>query len=770
MIGKLVGRNSFFKRSVFLKLFLSLMSVTLIPIIFMGLTSYFLFYRPMKAQSDNFDRLILSTLSEKIDHYLGDIKEILFRYALFIDIEQDNYGRLLGVVRELGGIAGTHDIVKDIFIYIIDSEQVLTQNGLYYADVFFDKVYRYVDAPGQRFHERLDQQNSFYILSTAKVIQDEFIENRYVTILTSVPIREDPRANLVVLVEEAYLYSIIESTGFAARGVQIAIVNSSLDLIAGAIEETLDQNTLKAILAGNKAKNLSGVQSSRAGGVVVFSARSTVTDWHYLVFSQANQISKQAASIRNIAIWICAVLTIISFLLTWVISMNLYSPIREIVTTIQNAPVAGQEPEIKTDEMTYILTHVRYVMERNKSLENSIKQVEPAFRDQYLRSLILGIPNRMISDSDSGVKLEWPYTNFAMVVVQISFKEETVPAEYSRESMTSDFLRYLEEVLNTSEGMVGVLTYIGKTQMTILVNLQTEYTLGTLLREVESQIRQYTEKYHCSITLGIGGFCKTMSQINGSYEEALKALRSRKIGARYQILYFNKLGEAQTSKPTLNYPIERERQLMYSVFAGNYDKVVETINNIIANNLFGETTYNQLITLFDQFIGTASKILNKDKGVKIMFEETELLNHHRYNKPEDLAAMRQSVLEFYERVTEAFCRKKNDKGEDLKERLIQYIQKNYHAPYLSLDSIAAEFDLNPKYVSRYFKEQTGTNYLDYLNMIRIKNAKELLVQKEKLKILEISKLVGFYNVNTFIAAFKRAEGITPNTFRKLSRA
>ena len=769
MTGNLFGGNSPFKRSVFLKIFLSLMSLTLIPIFFLGLTSYFVFYRSMKTQSDEFDRLILSTLSEKIDHVLEDVREILFRYALFMDIEQDNYGRLLGIVRELDGIAGTNDFIKDIFIYIIDSEQVLTQNGLYYAEVFFDKVYRYVDAPGERFHERLDQQNSFHILSATKVIQDGFVENRYLTILNSVPIREDPRANLVVLVEEAYLYSIIESTGFPDKGNQIAIVNSSLDLIAGSIGETLDRDTLKAILAENETKKLSGVQSSRVGSMSVFSTRSTVTDWHYLVFIPANQISKQAASIRNITIWICSVLTIISFLLTWVLSMNLYSPIREIVTTIQNAPVAGQEPEIKTDEMSYILTHVKYVMERNKSLDNSMKQVEPAFRDHYLRSLILGIPNRMISDSDSGVKLDWPYTNFAVVVVQISFKQETLPEEYSRESMTSDFLRYLEEVLNTREGMVGVLTYIGKSQMTILVNLQTEYTLETLLREVEPQIGQYSEKYRCSITLGIGGFCKTMSQINGSYEEALKALRSRKIGARYQILYFNKLGEAQTSNPTLNYPIEQERQLMYSVLAGNYDKVAETINNIIANNLFGETTYNHLITLFDQFIGTASKILNKDKGIKIMFEETELLNHHRYNKPEDLAAMRQSVLEFYERVTEAFCRKKNDKGEDLKERLIQYIQKNCQAPDLSLDSIAAEFGLNPKYVSRYFKEQTGANYLDYLNMIRIKHAKELLVQNEKLKILEISKMVGFFNVNTFIAAFKRAEGITPNTFRKLSR-
>ena len=135
-----IGRNNPFKGSVFVKIFLSLMSLTLIPIFFLGLTSYFVFYRSMKAQSDEFDRLILSTLSEKIDRDLEEVKEILFRYALFLDIEQDNYARLLGVVRELGVIAGTNDFIQDIFIYIIGSGQVLTQKGLYYADVFFDEV------------------------------------------------------------------------------------------------------------------------------------------------------------------------------------------------------------------------------------------------------------------------------------------------------------------------------------------------------------------------------------------------------------------------------------------------------------------------------------------------------------------------------------------------------------------------------------------------------------------------------------------------------
>ena len=584
------------------------------------------------------------------------------------------------------------------------------------------------------------------------------------------PLREEPRANLVALVDEKYLYSIIKSAGFQSKGSQIAIVNSSLELITVSIEENLDQEMLQTILAEDKKKTIHGVNKFRIGRLFVFSSMSRVTDWNYLLFTPVNQISGKAASVRNLTIMICAVLTVICLLLALIISMNLYSPIREIINTIKNEPMTNQDHEAKIDEFNYILSHVKYVMERNKSLDNSMKQFEPAFRDYYLRSLILGIPNNMISESEYGFKLNWPYKNFSVIIVQISFeKEPTTALNNSRDPGIDDFLRYLEEVLHSNKGLLGVLTYIGKAQITILVNLNTQSTLRELLKEVDNQIGLYADKYRCSITLGVGGLCKAMSQINGSYEQALKAIRFRKITEKCQVIYFNKTGETKSSKFTLFYPIDQERQLIYKVIAGEYEKVVEVLNVIIANNIFRETTYDQLITVFDQFIGTAGKILNKEKTIKQSFEEKELLDFYRNNKPDNLMDMRRGVLEIYRQITEAFSKKKNGKSEDLKEKLIQYIQENYHVPNISLDSIANEFDLNPKYVSRYFKEQTGTNYIDYLNMVRVNEAKRLLAQEKKLKIHEISKIVGFYSVNTFIAAFRRAEGITPGLFRKLSR-
>ena len=54
----------------------------MIPVFFLGLTSYFVFYKSMQAQSDEFDRLILCTMTERVDWDLDGVKEILFRFLI----------------------------------------------------------------------------------------------------------------------------------------------------------------------------------------------------------------------------------------------------------------------------------------------------------------------------------------------------------------------------------------------------------------------------------------------------------------------------------------------------------------------------------------------------------------------------------------------------------------------------------------------------------------------------------------------------------------
>lgn len=100
----------------------------------------------------------------------------------------------------------------------------------------------------------------------------------------------------------------------------------------------------------------------------------------------------------------------------------------------------------------------------------------------------------------------------------------------------------------------------------------------------------------------------------------------------------------------------------------------------------------------------------------------------------------------------------------LVELTIDYIGQNYTDSNLSLFLIADNFSVSGSYLSRLFKEQTGTNFSDYICSLRIKKAKELLADK-KLSIEKIASMVGYNSANSFIRTFKRYELITPGQYQ-----
>ena len=90
---------------------------------------------------------------------------------------------------------------------------------------------------------------------------------------------------------------------------------------------------------------------------------------------------------------------------------------------------------------------------------------------------------------------------------------------------------------------------------------------------------------------------------------------------------------------------------------------------------------------------------------------------------------------------------------------------NHYSEMLYLDLIAQRVNMNPKYLSRVFKNKVGITITEYISMVRISKAKELLV-KTNMKIEEIGTAVGFENRTTFFRLFKKMEGMPPNRYRK----
>ncbi len=106
-----------------------------------------------------------------------------------------------------------------------------------------------------------------------------------------------------------------------------------------------------------------------------------------------------------------------------------------------------------------------------------------------------------------------------------------------------------------------------------------------------------------------------------------------------------------------------------------------------------------------------------------------------------------------------------DKTNLLMGKVKKYLQHNYMACDISLDSVSAILNLNSAYFSTLFKRTFGVNFLDYLTELRMEAAKNLLADPLR-STAEVAGMVGYESANYFTRAFKKKVGMTPTDYRR----
>lgn len=97
------------------------------------------------------------------------------------------------------------------------------------------------------------------------------------------------------------------------------------------------------------------------------------------------------------------------------------------------------------------------------------------------------------------------------------------------------------------------------------------------------------------------------------------------------------------------------------------------------------------------------------------------------------------------------------------QKVKQYIAEHLNED-ISLARMAEKVYFNPSYLSRLFKQITGTNLSSYTNGVRLDKAKELLKNND-MKIHEIAAAVGYESASYFTQFFKRTLKISPQEYR-----
>lgn len=150
----------------------------------------------------------------------------------------------------------------------------------------------------------------------------------------------------------------------------------------------------------------------------------------------------------------------------------------------------------------------------------------------------------------------------------------------------------------------------------------------------------------------------------------------------------------------------------------------------------------------------------------VVFQNKMLLLFSSFNKVQKNTLYCDQL--FFECMGELFlnlfhCNSSRDAKYDPRVNiLIQFIRSNFREN-ISLQQMAETVCLNPFHLIRVFKSSIGMSPYDYLIIVRIEFAKQLL-QKGK-SVFEAALESGFYDASHFYRIFKKVTSTTPKVYR-----
>ncbi|HIR58362.1 MAG TPA: helix-turn-helix transcriptional regulator [Candidatus Gallacutalibacter pullicola] len=97
------------------------------------------------------------------------------------------------------------------------------------------------------------------------------------------------------------------------------------------------------------------------------------------------------------------------------------------------------------------------------------------------------------------------------------------------------------------------------------------------------------------------------------------------------------------------------------------------------------------------------------------------------------------------------------------KRALSYIEEHFSSEDLTLDTLAQEAGLNPRYFCRFFQQMTRKSPMQYVNWYRIEQAAWKLSHTDY-SVTEIAFQCGFNDLSYFIRSFKKHKGVTPKQF------
>ena len=187
-----------------------------------------------------------------------------------------------------------------------------------------------------------------------------------------------------------------------------------------------------------------------------------------------------------------------------------------------------------------------------------------------------------------------------------------------------------------------------------------------------------------------------------------------------------------------------------------YELIILNEGNMPAKSIMVCLYYNLMYTL-EHFL-----VSRVDNSKKILCEKNLTFVFSRDSSVEELIDHIKQLC-----ISIAFSIRENNRNRNRLDidKIRTYIQDHY-TEGITLEHTATIFYVSKEYLSKVFRIETGKGFLEYLTMLRMERARELITDY-KVPIKEVGELVGYIDQAHFYKTFKKYHGKTPGEIRSL---
>ncbi len=148
--------------------------------------------------------------------------------------------------------------------------------------------------------------------------------------------------------------------------------------------------------------------------------------------------------------------------------------------------------------------------------------------------------------------------------------------------------------------------------------------------------------------------------------------------------------------------------------------------------------------------------------------EDELSPHERMKTLRSWDEAEEWLLALYRRVIQLTADVRPTKASLLFATAAAYIEQHYADSDLSAEQVAGGVYVDPSYLRRIFRKESGYSVMEHITHVRMKKARSLLLEGNR-RLADIAESVGYADPGYFSKCFKKRFGVTPTEYERLAK-